>query len=82
MTELLTDEQIKGIQDAIIKLFEPIREMWDKLKKLIIDAWERINKILVNQEPKKRYKLLKRLRVEDYKVFFKRVSIHRCRNNC
>lgn len=88
MSELkieLTNEQkevIQRIVDALKAIVETWEKFWERVKVAINAITEGFINYIRSIEPKKRYKLLKKLGITNYIPFFSREGITHCRNNC
>lgn len=78
-------ETLQAMDDAFEKFMECIRVAIDAITKklkpiidLVADSCVKIIKL----PPRQRYKMVKRLGVHNYPIFFSRKPIYRCRNNC
>ena len=81
----LTEEQKEALQkvgEVFNRIADAAKELWAKIKKAMDVIASLFREYVMNMEPKKRYKLLKRLSITNYIPYFRREGIFRCRNNC
>lgn len=83
----INSEILKAIEDSIdklIKIFEPIVVAAIEAVAVVVELAKRISdayKEVDNSPPQQRYKMVKKLGVNTYPVFFRRKALYHCRNN-
>ena len=78
----LTEEQRKAILGLVDTIKRTIKDICEAIIQFVKDISEAFRDYVMSLQPKKRYKLLKRLGIKNYTPFFKRDRIIRYRNNC
>lgn len=71
----------EDLKQTFINLCEVLKEVWRKIKKIIISTSKVFIDYIYTLEPRRRYKLLKSIGIKNYIPFFKRETFQ-CRNNC
>ena len=81
----ISEEQRKAVLELFDNIQASFKKMWDALKEAAdaiasmfikyVESFKRIESV-------KRKKRLNKMKVRNIILFFKRITIHRCRNNC
>lgn len=74
----MLSKMVCDIQDFVEKMRSIVRDFVENIKEIFAEIIKEIEKV----EPRQRYKIVKKLGVENYEVFFERKTIHRSRSCC